>query len=533
MQLRRIELRNFRCFETFTLDLAGESLLVIGPNAGGKTSLLAGVRRALHGGAVARHEFRDLATTLELIVTVSGIPPAAHGAFAEAMDFSTTPPTMRIGTRATWDPAELEVDSVYGFPDNGWHRAGREARQNLPLLSLPAWRDPSQLVPVVGRRSLFDELISGLALDQALDQAVSAMTTASQQLAGAAPLRQLLTELRMELASLLPRVDTDAFSLGLDVARPEDVLRQFELLLAHRGPETRVSGHSDGLKQASIFVLALRLLAVNPGALLLVDEPEVALHPQAHRALVAALRDRAEQSIIATHSAAVLDRVDPREITRLRRASGGDTETVRVTHMDPDDARRLSRYATSHTAEAYFAETVILVEGFSDLLAVRGVASRLGVNLDAAGVSVLSLEGSDLFKHYAALLGPHGLDLGLRGLCDLDAEADWMAKLNAVGINVVDRATLNAAGVQVCDPDLEAELLGPVSEPQVEQVFAGDGALNDFRVFSGQPSNAGLSGAELQLRYVKKDKIRWAPLIAEAIAPPDVPSPIAALLANL
>jgi len=533
VQLRRIELRNFRCFENFTLDLLGDSLLVIGPNAGGKTSLLDGIRRALHGGAVVREDFRDLGTTLELIATVSGIPPAAHGAFADAMDFSTTPPTLRIGARATWDPSELNVDSVWGFPDDGWRRAGRDARQNLPVLWLPAWRDPSRLLPVVGRQSLFDELIGGLPLDQALDQAVAAMTTASQQLAQARPLQQLLAELGMELDSLLPRVASDAFSLGLGVARPGDVLRQFELLLGYGGPDTPVGRHSGGLTQASIFALALRLLAVNPAALLLVDEPEIALHPQAIRALVAALRDRAGQSVIATHSATVLDRVDPRLITRLRRTPAGDTETVRATHMDPGDARRLSRYATSHTAEAYFAVTVILVEGFSDLLAVRGLASRLGVNLDAAGVSVLSLEGSDLFKHYAGLLGPQGLDLELRGLCDLDAEADWMARLNAVGISVVDRAALNAVGVQVCDPDLEAELLSCLSEPQVELVFAEDGALNGFHTFSRQPSNAALSNAELQLRYVKNDKIRWAPLMAEMIAPADIPSPITALLANL
>ena len=371
MRLETVELRNFRCFESFTLQLQGESLFVVAPNAGGKTSLLRGIRGALHGLVVTHRDFRDLAVPVELIATLSGIPADAQGAFADAIDFSTSPPTLRIGTRGIWDADEREVESVHGYPDHTWQRARREARERLALLFLPAWRDPARLASVVGRQSMLDELISGLALDEELEQAVIAIATAGQQLARAEPLQELLMSLSAELKGFLPDVVEQAYTLGLDVARPEDILRELELLLSHRGPETPVGEQSGGLTQASVFALALALLARKPDTLLLVDEPEAALHPQAQRALVAALRDRAGQSVMATHSAAVLDRVDPRSVLRLRRRADGDTESVRASSMPAEDATRLSRYATSHTAEAYFARTVVLVEGFSDLLAVR------------------------------------------------------------------------------------------------------------------------------------------------------------------
>jgi len=533
VRLDRIEVRNFRCFSDFTLDIAGESLLLVAPNAGGKTALLTAVRLALNGGTVSRGDFRDLGAPVELIATVSDIPPTAHGVFADAMDFGTTPPTLRIAVRGAWDPVELEVESHYGFPDDGWRRAGREARENLPVLWLPAWRDAGKLTPFVGRQSILEELVRGLTLDDHVDQAVTAMTTASDHLARAEPLQQLVSELRDELAAVLPRVDPGAYSLGLDVAEPHDVLRQFELLLAHRGPEVPVVGHSDGLRQASIFALTLRLLTVKPGALLLVDEPEISLHPHGQRALVAALRGRARQSILATHTATALDRVDPRTVTRLRRDAGGDTESVRASGMTDVDARRLSRYATSQTAEAYFAETVILVEGFSDLLAVRAVSPGLGVNLDGAGVSLLSLDGGDLFMHYLHLLGPEGLDLDLRGLCDADKEASWTAKLNGAGVCVVDRASLNAAGVQVCAPDLEGELLAALSDAEINQALNCDGALGDFQTWAAQQPQATLTVGGQHERFVKRDKIRWAPLLAAAIDPANVPTPLINLLANL
>src|SRR6266545_7780619 len=43
MEISRIEIRNFRSFRQFELNLDGESMFVIGENAGGKTSLLTAV----------------------------------------------------------------------------------------------------------------------------------------------------------------------------------------------------------------------------------------------------------------------------------------------------------------------------------------------------------------------------------------------------------------------------------------------------------------------------------------------------------
>ncbi len=533
MRLESVELRNYRCFESYTLDLAGESLLVVGPNAGGKSSLLAGIRSALHGGALTQSDFRDLAVPIELVAKISDIPPEAQGAFADAMDFSTMPPTLRIGTRGTWDAEELEIESLYGFPDDAWRRAKREARANLPVLFLPAWRDPTRLMRVIGQQSFLEELILGLDLDDELEQAVAAITTAGQQLAKVSPIEQLLDLFSARLGNFLPNVSEHAYTLGLHVTQPQDVLRQLDLMLAYTGPQAPATGQSGGLAQGSIFALALALLDMSPGALLLVDEPEAALHPQAQRALVSILRQQAGQSLIATHSAPVLDRSDPRMVLRLHRDGTGSIDSVRASTMTAEDAKRLSRYATSQTAEAFFAETVILVEGFSDLLAVRVLAGTLQIDLDASGLSLISLEGASLFKHYLQLLGPGGLDVQLRGLCDLDAESRWVARLADAGVHVTDRATLNAAGFQVCDPDLEAELLSPLNENDIDQVFNADDASAEFAAFVTQPENAGMSQRELHTRFVKKDKIRWAPLLAAELAAEDVPAPVSELLAGL
>jgi energy-coupling factor transporter ATP-binding protein EcfA2 len=533
VRLEKLELRNFRCFEHLELDLSGESVLVLGSNASGKSSLLSAVNMALQGGVVNRLDFRDLLVPIEVVATLSGIPSAAQGAFAEVTDFASSPPTLRIGIRGIWDPDELEIETIHGYPDNSWSRATRAARAHLLSMFLATRRDPDRLTRVAGRDSLLEQLISGLTLDEELEQAVAAITTAGQQLAQATPLRELLDDLSSQLGGFLANVSEHAYALGLHATDPRDVLRQLELLLTYTGPERPAREQSGGLAQGSVFALALALLDRQPETILLVDEPESALHPQAQRALVGALRGHATQSLIATHSAAVVDRVDPRVVLRLRRSGAGETEAVRANSMMAADAVRLTRYSTSLTAEAYFAETVIVVEGFSDLLVLRTAAERLGVQLDARSVSVIAMEGETLFKHYLQLLGPQGLQVSLRGLCDADAEGNWIKQLTDAGLAVTDRAGLNGLGFQVCDPDLEAELLAALSTTEVEQLLDRDGALAHYTAFRELPQNTGSPAAQLQSAFVKKDKIRWAPLLATAIALGEMPAPVTAILAGL
>jgi putative ATP-dependent endonuclease of OLD family len=532
VRLEKLAIRNFRCFGQLELELAGDSLVVVGPNAAGKSTLLAAARTALHGGSVSKTDLRDIEVPAELVATLSGITPATQGAFADVMDFAVTPPVLRIGVRATWDPDELEVEVVHGFPDNAWSRAGRVARDQIPILALSAWRDATKLTPVIGRSSLLGELVLDLDLEQELDEAVSAITIAGQRLAEAQPLEDLLVDVSGRLGTFLAHVGEHAYSLGLDIAQPRDVLGQLQLLLTYAGTQTAATRHSSGLAQGTVFALALALLDRRPGTIVLIDEPEVAFHPQAQRALIGAVREVASQSLIATHSAAILDRRDPREVLRLRRDAAG-SDVRRASGMSEDDARRLSRYSTSLTAEAFFADVVVLVEGFSDLLAVRTLARLIGVDLDGVGVSLIALEGQTLLKQHHALFGPDGLDLQLRGLCDADAEGEWIARLSAAGLAVIDRASMALNGFYVCDPDLEAELLGALSEAEIENVIDADGALHLFTALEADPSNAGVPKAELQSRFVKKDKVRWAPLLAAASEAPNIPAPVAAVLAGL
>ena len=112
------------------------------------------------------------------------------------------------------------------------------------------------------------------------------------------------------------------------------------------------------------------------------------------------------------------------------------------------------------------ARAVVLVEGISDQIAIEAAARRLGHDLAAAGVVVVPAGGVGSIGALAERFGPKGAGLALSGLCD-GAEVPWVCRaLVKAGVGMPqDRTGLEALGFQVCDRDLEDELIRAIGVP--------------------------------------------------------------------
>ena len=100
------------------------------------------------------------------------------------------------------------------------------------------------------------------------------------------------------------------------------------------------------------------------------------------------------------------------------------------------DGPAASTEATARAlAKMAAAETVVLVEGISDQIALETLAFRHGRSFDAEGVVVLPIGGAHAIARYLAQFGPAGAGLRLLGLCDLGEEivvrAHWPAPASA------------------------------------------------------------------------------------------------------
>jgi len=175
-------------------------------------------------------------------------------------------------------------------------------------------------------------------------------------------------------------------------------------------------------------------------------------------------------------------------------------------------------------------DSVILVEGISDAVAVEALALRLGRDLAEEGVCVIPMGGVTNTANFARVLGGSGLDLRLSGLCDADREAHFQRALEREGVIPVDnRTAMEAAGFFVCIEDLEDELIRALGAARVEDLLEQQGERAVFRTFQNQPAQRGRV-VEAQLRRffgtIAGRKERYAKILVDGLDLARVPEPL-------
>lgn len=277
----------------------------------------------------------------------------------------------------------------------------------IQSMILPSFRDPySQLR--VSDYSWYGRL---------LRRAVSQVDTAAF-----AEAREKMREVADGLFQCL----TDQMNSGTEVAFPgtcvtiqctpqsADVHKQ-ALIYVDDGFESLLTDKGAGIQSSVIiglFSYYVRNVA-SGSALLVVEEPELYLHPHGRRVVSRQfdmfLEDSRNQIIFTTHSPEFIS--GPRsDFTLIRVTKGSDGRTT-ARNVVLSGLREVSLISMAQNAEIFFADAVILVEGLSDKMLVEMVASRAGARrlgrenwLSECNVSVIPIEGKGQFPLYAGIL---------------------------------------------------------------------------------------------------------------------------------
>jgi hypothetical protein len=125
-------------------------------------------------------------------------------------------------------------------------------------------------------------------------------------------------------------------------------------------------------------------------SLVVIDEPEVYLHPDIQRQLLGIIRDIGADVMLATHSAEIISEADPAEIIMIdkRRGSGERLKNI------ADTQRALEAVGSSQnvtlTALAK-SRRVLFVEGIDDFRLLRRFARKLGMQELSSGTAITPL----------------------------------------------------------------------------------------------------------------------------------------------
>ncbi|MDX9723416.1 MAG: AAA family ATPase [Myxococcota bacterium] len=434
MKLTKLELTNFRCFESFSLPLDPHLNVIVGANGAGKSTLLDAIAAALYEIVAAnkRGGSRQRAaqsaslrpTDLRLIHRGDGSDtPASFVRFrATATDFY---PLDRFPDKTpTGDPVALEWTQHISYePLDGFQYQGRTTTRLAPIYDYfrALWRElgrssPQALIPLPmvayyrasrrfdGQPELGRVLELALAREDAFTHALDAGNADYAAMAqwfylrenaelrtGAAgegsfndlrAMRQVLTH----MVDGLRRVFFDGMPPRLKVElapAPGEGARILELAQL-----------SDGYRNLIALVLdfARRLAQANPRwpnpldapGILLVDELELHLHPSWQQTVIPRLRAAFPntQLIVATHSPAVISTIRRENLLLLGSDHRLEALPADVGTYGADNSRVLAEVFGTHPRPPN-VETVRQLDDYLALIEERKERSERALALRA------------------------------------------------------------------------------------------------------------------------------------------------------
>jgi putative ATP-dependent endonuclease of the OLD family len=426
MRLARLGITNFRSISAadkahgVDLEIDDNNLIFLcGKNNSGKSTILAAYEMFVIANRDA--ELQDFFNkepanhiVIEATIRAENEDDVKHQALAKLWDENKT---ARI--RKTWKAVGQKGEKESYDPKAGeWKEGGAGGFDTLlqNACPTPVWvrgtTTPDEVLALL--RTLVQEtILRSLSTEKVYADAIAAIKSLDDAITGHAYAASLQKNLNKAVAPIFPSI---TFALKNDEAK--DVTELFKTTATievqeHKHPGLGLSGHGHGLRRQFVMSafrgLALQLEEVKKTAkqrkpenleiaetafvdgtpksrMLLVEEPELFLHPAAVRGvreLLYLLGSSSEfQVMAATHSPLLIDLSRPH--TTLIRVESHGAEGTRAYQVSntlfSDDDRstmKMLNYFDPYVCEAFFASRVILVEGDTEAVAIRQLIYRL------------------------------------------------------------------------------------------------------------------------------------------------------------
>lgn len=486
MRINRLQVAGFRSIKAIDVSLPQVCALV-GPNNAGKSNILEAIRRVLgseYGPRAASFSEddvyrRDQDGDIEICLTFD-TPieyrkiQKADPVGIETLKFCWT--RYKVGERKgqrrleqiclKQDGAQPKVQTTYGRPGQRPSfepvvGVPAEVRDQIPFIHIGIDRSLKEQLPSARwslLRRIFEDIDRGLnAPGQQIE--LSTPNGGTELVGRASRFRTLMAEamglLRTkEFEELEVAVKKHALEqLGLDnedgaidlFFTPMDTMDFYKslVLVVREGDFSLSATEMGGGMQNAIVLAVLRAFEETrrQGAIILIEEPEMFLHPQMQRSLYAAIERLGEtnQVIYSTHSPHFVSIPDYRNVALIRKDPERGT-VVEQSTLEATDARfeKLRQLIDSQRSELFFAKRVLVVEGDTEKLVIPAFAKREQVDLDAAGGTIVEAGGKRGLMEFAELAISFGIPTGIvydrdsSEIADKIEETEYNARLDAM-----------------------------------------------------------------------------------------------------
>jgi energy-coupling factor transporter ATP-binding protein EcfA2 len=353
--ITQLKLENYRCFDKHTIELRDRTV-VVGRNNAGKSTIVEALTLLSHVvNKVRGLQFTAAPDWLELPRATRGVSPAFD---ATDINLRTIfhrygdPPAKVMAVFASGDRVQLYVGNEHPYCYATFTAASRQqlsSKSDVRYLRI----EPIHVLPQVGPLAADERTLREDYVKTNMNTRLGSLHFRNQML--------LFPERFEEFKGL-----AESTWRGLRVNSPE-------LAPGEKGSRPRLSlliGDGDFVAEAAwmghgiqMWLQTMWFMArVSRDATVILDEPDVYMHPDLQRKLYRLLHGRFRQTIVATHSVEIMSEAEPKEILvidRSRSKSNYTNSEPAVQHL----IEHIGGVHNVHLARLWSARRLILVEG--------------------------------------------------------------------------------------------------------------------------------------------------------------------------
>lgn len=431
-RLSHLRIKNFRACRDVSLPLEGYTPLV-GQNNTGKSTILQALEWVLKPKALTAADFADPDAPIEVVACIDGISEAILELIPEQKHRRAIEPYCRNGR--LWIRATATGTTAKAINEEVWdieQCAGEELPDHWRAYPTGLSQAVSALLPkplvVQAMHDLGEDLgkaKAGTTIKGLLDEIMGPLLAAHAELSTALEtIRHVLAADGDNRSDHLQQFDIDAtnalthffpglaLELDLQVVDVKEFFKAGDLHVTDKttGDRRRFDQMGSGAQRAIQMALIRYLAETRKGddnrlarRLLLIDEPELYLHPQGVRRLrqaLAHLSDSGFQVVFSTHSPLMLSRDNAADTVIVSKTVEAGTTTQRPLRHAVEDAlsnaesQSRTLFELGNLAEIYFANRVVICEGKTDGRLLPVVYERLyGVAPDSDHIAFVSIGG--------------------------------------------------------------------------------------------------------------------------------------------
>lgn len=195
---------------------------------------------------------------------------------------------------------------------------------------------------------------------------------------------------------------------------------QYDIILTKQGTKFNANAASSGERELLNYAFAIHVLKISD-ALIIVDEPELHLHPRWQVVLLELFESLAEstgnQFLLATHSPAF---VSPQSIQYISRVYSRAQQSfiIRLNRNElPINKHLFNTINSQNNEKIFFADKVVLVEGISDRI-VFSALKKTTSKASGKVIEIVSVGGKGFFETYKKILSACEVEYSI--IADLD-----------------------------------------------------------------------------------------------------------------